>query len=133
MAQKLAQGATITWGGSPVIDVSNLDFGADTQQVDVTSHDSADSTREFIAGLREPQEVPMTVFYDPSEHVTLADAQGDSSLTATLDVNDADGEPIGNVQAWVKSVIVHLPSDGSAQTADIVFQTTGPVDWGASS
>jgi predicted secreted protein len=133
MPAKLAQGADISWGGTPVTLVQNLDFGADADQVDVTSHDSQNRTREFIAGLISPQEVSMSVYWDPSEHISLADAQGDSSLTATLDVNDADGEPIGNVQAWVKSVIVHLPADGSPQTADVVFQTTGTVDWGASS
>lgn len=128
----LAQGATITFGGTPVPEVTNLDMGYDSEQLEVTSHDSPNSAREYIAGLITPQEVTFTVNYTDADHGFLTATIGDSSSPDTLSVTGNDGGTI-SVDGWVKGCVVHYPATGAAQTADITIQTTGPMSFGGSS
>ncbi|MGH9204208.1 MAG: phage tail tube protein, partial [Vicinamibacterales bacterium] len=43
----------------------------DRATLDVTSHDSANRTREYVGGLIDPGEVTFEVNWDPAEHMPL--------------------------------------------------------------
>jgi len=122
----LAQGSTITFNSSPIGEVTNADFAVDTDQLEVTNHDSPDGYREYIAGLKTPQEVPMTVNLDPTLHETLLGLTGDSSNPASLVLETPNGMTF-TVDAWLKGFNAHAPATGAALTADLTFQTTGPM------
>lgn len=130
---KLAQGYSIAFGGTPIPEVTNFDLGDTTAEVDVTSHDSVNRTREFIAGLREPNEITMTVNWEITDHGFLWDQKGDSDSVATLSFEEPDASETYYVGAWVKGITLHGPATGEASTADIVFRTTGPAWRGGSS
>lgn len=129
---KLAQGWTIEFDGDPIPEVTNFDLGFSVTEVDVTSHDSADSFREFIAGLKEPQEITFTVNWGIVDHGFLFDIVGDIASVATLTLEEPDASETYSVEAWVKGVNIHGPASGEAETGDIVFRTTGPFTRAAS-
>jgi hypothetical protein len=141
---QLAQGCTITFGATPVIEVTNItNLGPENSDVDVTSHSSADRTREFIPGLIDPGEVSMDVNF--AEQDAGQQELFDNANAAALDIDTAiqelsitlppplDSEGPFLVNAYVKSFKLGLPSDGGPQSGTIVFRTTGPVTppWGS--
>jgi len=129
--QVLAQGTYVSFGGTPVPNVISIDWGQDTDQLEVTNHDSLNGTREYIGGLKTPTEVPMTVHYDGASHAFLTSIQGDATQSDTLAITTPDGST-DTMEAWVKNVQKHAPSTGEALTADLSFQITGPVTFGSS-
>jgi len=126
----LAQGAVVTFSGDAVPEVTNFDFGQGAEDLDVTSHDSPNSTREFIAALITPDEIPMAVNWNWTDHNSLFAIIGDSSAVDTLAWELTDGANL-SVQAYVKSIQVHVPATGAALTADIVWRTTGAIVYGS--
>lgn len=126
----LAQGATVTFGGDAVPEVTNFDLGQDTDDLEVTSHDSPNSTREYIAGLITPSEIPMAVNWNWTDHNSLFAIMGDSTAVDTLAFTLTDGSDI-TVQAYVKAIQIHSPATGAALTADITWRTTGPLSGGS--
>lgn len=128
----LAQGFTIEFDSTPVPEVTNFDLGYSVTEVDVTSHDSPDSTREYVPGLKEPQEVTLTVNWNITDHGFLFDIIGDKTAEAVLSFEEPDASETYNVNAWVKGCTIHGPATGEVKTADIVFRTTGAL-WRAGS
>lgn len=124
---KLAQGWAIEFDSVPVPEVTNFDLGYTVTEVDVTSHDSADSTREFIPGLKEPQEITLTVNWNITDHGALFDIIGDATAVAVLTFAEPDASETYSVSAWVKGCTIHGPAGGEVETADIVFRTTGAL------
>jgi hypothetical protein len=141
---QLAQGCTIEFGSTGVIEVTSIDgLGPENSDVDVTSHSSAGRTREFIPGLIDPGELTMAVNF--AEQDAGQQSLFDNANAAALDIDAAiqtlsitlppplDTEGPFTVDAYVKSFKVGLPSDGGVQAGTIVFRTTGQVTppWGS--
>lgn len=122
---KLAQGWTVTFGSDAIPEITDFNLGQTVAEVDVTSHDSAGRTREFVPGLIDPQEISMTVNWAIADHGFLFDIQGDESATDTLTLVEPDASETYTIDAWVKGITIHAPATGAAETADIVFRTTG--------
>ena len=124
---KLAQGWVIEFGGTPIPEVTTADFGQDTDEVEVTSHDSPNGAREYIAGLKTPQTVPMTVNWAITDHGFLFDILGDSTAVDTITGQEPDASETYSVDAWLKSLVIHAPATGEVETADLVWRTTGSL------
>lgn len=122
----LAQGATISFDGSPVAEVTNYDLGISADETDVTSHDSPDRFREFIPALKDPGEFPITVNWVADVHEPYFTGVGDTENEGALIVTLPNAAAVYSCTAWIKSLTIHGPADGAAQTADIVFRVTGP-------
>jgi len=121
----LAQGWDVTWGGSPIDEITTFDLGVTTARLDVTNHDSPGGFREFIAGLFEPQEITFTANHVDS-HYSIEQAQGDSDNPQSLVMTSPTGA-VYTVDAWVSGFTVHAPATGEAETVDLVFSTTGAL------
>lgn len=68
MAKTHAFGTTFSWNGQSVAALSainGIEVSIDT--VDVTTHDSPDAYREFIAGLLDAGEVGLEGYYEPTD------------------------------------------------------------------
>jgi predicted secreted protein len=127
----LAQGYDVDWGGH-IAEATNFSFAFTADQVDVTNHDSADRTREFIAGLISPSECTITVNYIPSSHDAIIANAGDSSTVETLALTRPAADGGFSMDAWVKGYSKNGSATGDADTLDITFQITGPISTGAS-
>lgn len=58
MGGKFAHGTTLSLGGSLVAELTNVGGpSVSVDPIDVTSHDSADKFREFVAGLKDGGEI----------------------------------------------------------------------------
>lgn len=126
----LGQGTDVTWG-SHIDEVTSVTFSLTTPKVDVTSHDSAGRTREFIAGLIEGSEVPVAVNWVPASHDSFIPLVGDTTATDSLVITTEDGSGVYTVDAYVSAVDAAFPATGEAQTGTITFQTTGPWNGGS--
>jgi predicted secreted protein len=63
-----------------IANVSNIGGpGLTRETIDVSAHDSPNSTREFVGGLKDPGEVSADLNYDPAEHDTLIDDLDDQA------------------------------------------------------
>ena len=68
MAKTHAFGTTFSWEGAIVGHIDNVggvELSVDT--VEVTTHDSADGYKEYLAGLLDAGEVPLDGFFDPAD------------------------------------------------------------------
>ena len=75
MAKTHAFGTTFSWGGAVVGGLDNIggvEINVALQKV--TSHDSPDAFEEYIAGLLDVGEVPISGYFDP------ADATGQQAM-----------------------------------------------------
>lgn len=123
----IAQGYTIDFGTTHIVEATNFDLGYTVDELDVTSHDSINRTREFIPALITPQEVSVTCNYVPVDHDPFIALIGDVSATDTLTFVPPSNVGGFQVDAWVKGFTKSAASDGSVDGITITFRTTGPV------
>lgn len=68
-------GTTISWNGKTVAKLNNIGgVSMSMSTVDVTTHQSTDSIKEFVAGLIETEDVALEGYFDPT------DADGQQSM-----------------------------------------------------
>jgi hypothetical protein len=127
---ELAQGYAIDWGGA-IDEVTNFSFSYQSDQVDVTSHDSPDRTREFIAGLITPSECTLTCNYVPGSHDSVIANAGDSTTTNTLSFTRPAADGGFSMTAWVKGFSKNGSATGEVDSIDIVFQVTSAITAGS--
>jgi predicted secreted protein len=100
----------------------------EADQVDVTTHDSPDRTKEYISGLFETGEVGFEVLWDPAVETTHQDlfdlkATGD---TRNWKVTDPDGIDY-EFAAFVTALEIGHPV-ADAITAKITIKISGDVE-----
>ncbi|MCK9518049.1 MAG: hypothetical protein M0R74_03315 [Dehalococcoidia bacterium] len=93
---KLGYGTTFTWDGVTVAklkSIGGIELSLDT--VDVTTHDSADSYKEFIPGLIDAGEISLEGLFDytdtTGQHAMLTDMNARESKTAVITFPTATG------------------------------------------
>ena len=100
-------------------------------RIDVTAHDSANQTREFINGLLDPGELTFSINYDPDD-ATHDDATGlldvfDSGATRAYRITFTDpGPTLWTFDAICNGFEIQAPVDG-ALTADITLSLSGAL------
>lgn len=137
MAKYAAKGASIsyenpasTWNVIPAVGDFELDLG-DTEEIDVTTHDSAGSYRETVNGFKAPAEISFPIVYDPAEadHEYLRANHGGTAKAFKIILPDA-----GNAQfafsAIIKGFRVSAPVDGRLE-ATVSVKPTGDITFTA--
>ena len=119
----LAQGWVVTFGGDGIDEIKTFDLGVTSARVEVTNHDSAGGTREYIAGLLDPSQITFSCNHVTS-HAVFEAAVGDSSSPASLVMTSPGGFDY-TVDAYVSGFTVHAPATGEEETVDLEFTTTG--------
>lgn len=122
-------------GASPevftaVSNVSNISIsGYAVDSIDVTTHDSADGFREYVAGLSDGGEISFDLVFDPS-------ASTNSALKTTMDartVNNWKVEfPLSPVKTWafsgfITSLEIEAPLDESISGSCTIKVSGKPV------
>jgi predicted secreted protein len=106
-----------------VTNVGFLDVSAET--IDVSSHDSADQWREFVAGMKDAGELSMEVNYDPALHGTIFAELGGDAKGHRITLPDAGGATV-EFDAIVTGFSGSAPFDDKL-AATITIKVTGPV------
>lgn len=105
--------------------------GGDTEQLDMTDHDSSGFFREFLPSFKDPGEIGFTAHYDPDDatHEELAALWNSGETRAWRIVLPGFG---GNVlfDAWVRNISISNPFDGSGGLSG-TLRITGPVTFPA--
>lgn len=104
---------------------------AEREEIEVTSHDSADGWREFIGGLKDPGEVSIDVNYVPGVHNPLFDDFNDSVRRYRIVFPDPDNTT-WEFEAFLSGFEVEAPFDDKAE-ASLTFRLTGKPVFGPAS
>lgn len=133
MAKYAAKGAIIkyenpasTFNVIPAVGDFELDLG-DTEEIDVTTHDSAGSYRETVNGFIAPAEISFPLVYDPADthHAFLLTNHGGSALTFQVILPDT-GAGTFEFDAIIKGFRVSAPVDGRLE-ATVSIKPTGAI------
>lgn len=115
--------------------------GLNLDTIDVTTHDSSDGFKEYLAGLADGGEVTFTIVYDPGDAAdTLAHYEmrgalsGRTQLDVRLVFNDDLVAPITTATTWqFDNVFITGFSPGQpvagAVTADVTVKLTEIPDF----
>ncbi len=92
----LGKGLTFKKGSTPIAQITEMgDFGESSTDVDVTSHDTSGNYKEYIAGLKEGGELPVTCVFskaDTSGQIqAITDCQNGTRSTYTISFAAGDG------------------------------------------
>lgn len=121
---KIGFGTTLTWDSETVAGltaINGIEISVDS--VDVTTHQSADSHKEFIPGLLDAGEVSIEGFFDytdtAGQHAMLTDMNARSSKTGVITFPTATGT------TWTFTGFITGLKIGDASLADgIPFSAT---------
>lgn len=106
--------------------------GGDTEEIDVTDHDSPGNTAEFLPTIVDGGTVQATVHFDPAHalHQQLATDQ-QSLTTRNYQVVATDsGNTVFRFAGFVQSFRPSAPVRG-ALTFRLVLRVAGVIDWSA--
>lgn len=108
-----------------VAEVTNIDFmDVSADDLDVTSHDSEDAWREFLAGLKDGGELSMDLNFDPSIHANLLSLVG---VTRNMQVTFPTGvDEKVEFEGYIKSLSGSAPVDDKL-SASASVKVSGPV------
>lgn len=86
-------GTTLKWDDNAIAEITSITGPSESaDSLDVTSHDSADEFREFLAGLRDGGEISLEGFFYPGDSTgqiqVHTDMQAGSSKSFTLTAPD---------------------------------------------
>ena len=89
-------GTSFVWDGATVATLTNIGgVNVTADVVDVSSHQSANAYKEFIAGMLDGGEIPLEGFYDFSDttgqQAMLTDMEARTSKTASIAFPSASG------------------------------------------
>lgn len=125
--------STSTGATTLIIGVHNMTGpGGDTEEIDVTAHDSTGSFRETLASFRDPGELNFDIRYDPAHasHNTATGIIGawQDGVTRywTMTLTDAASSVV-EFFAWVKSFTMSSPFDGPLDASATLRLTGLPV------
>ena len=95
MAKYGAYGAILKRGATTIAQVRDIGGpGISMDTIDVTTHDSTDAWREFIAGLKDGGEVSLDLVYDPDNaSQTLLRTDLDARTVNTYSITLTDTTP----------------------------------------
>lgn len=95
MAKYGAYGAILKRGATTIAQVRDIGGpGVSMDTIDVTTHDSTDAWREFIAGLKDGGEVSLDLVYDPDNaSQTLLRTDLDARTVNTYSITLTDATP----------------------------------------
>jgi predicted secreted protein len=137
MAKYAAKGAQLhyenpasTWVLVTALGDFTLNLG-ETEQIDVTTHDSAGSYREFLNGFKNASEFSPVLKYDPvaTSHEYLRAAHGGTAKSFRVTLPDA-----GNAQFFFDGIVtgfeVSAPVDGALE-ATVTIKPTGEITFSA--
>lgn len=137
MAKYAAKGAILkyenpasTWNTIPAVGDFELDLG-DTEEIDVTTHDSAGSFRETVNGFKAPAEISFPLVYDPANthHEYLRANHGGTAVGFQVILPDA-GAATFEFEAIIKGFRVSAPVDGRLE-ATVTVKPTGAITFTA--
>ncbi len=122
-----------TWGiefvaatFTDVAEVTSIDvLDIDVETIDVSSHDSANGWREFVAGLKDAGELSMEVNYDPALHGTIFAELGEAAKGHRITLPGTGGATV-EFQALVTGFSAQAPFDDKL-AASITLKVTGAV------
>lgn len=119
-----------TWVPVPATGDYEVDLG-ETEQIDVTTHDSAGSYREFINGFKNAAEIAFPIIYDPANvaHEYLRAAHGGAAINLRVTLPDA-GNATFTFAALVTGFRVGVPVQG-ALGATVTVKPTGAITFAA--
>ena len=108
-----AQGSQFALGSTTVAELTNIslpNFSAD--DIDVTTHNSADYFREFIKGLTDAGEITLEGVFNYTDYQTIYNGIGTLSLySATIAVPTTPSETKWLANVYVKSLDGGVPHD----------------------
>lgn len=119
-----AFGTTFSWGAAVVAALNNIggvEINVDT--VDVTTHDSEGGFKEFLPGLLDAGEVPISGFFDPADtlgqQVMLTDAMARAIKACIITF------PVSTKATWTFDGLITSIKIGDTPTDDgIPFSAT---------
>ena len=128
-----ATGTTTSATLTNVTNISGL-MSSDVEEIDVTSHDSAGSYREFVASFIDAGEVQLDLNFNPNETTHRATTGGilyllSQRLTVPWEFK-FPGSPSHKVafQGFVKSAPIDAPFDDKLSAA-VTIRLTGSATW----
>ena len=137
MAKYAAKGAILkyenpasTFNVIPAVGDFELDLG-DTEEIDVTTHDSTGSFRETVNGFKAPSEISFPLVFDPANthHLYLQTNHGATAVTFQVILPD-DGAATYEFDAIIKGFRVSAPVDGRLE-ATVTVKPTGAISFSA--
>jgi predicted secreted protein len=100
---------------------------ADSEEIDITSHSSAEGFREYMDGLLAKGKVSTKIFYDPAEaqHVAVRNLHGTFANFKIVCV----GTPAETFSFRAKVKATHDEPVDKAREMTLELSTTGPSAW----
>lgn len=109
-----------------VADVTNIDvLDVEADTIDVSSHDSTDQWREFVAGMKDGGELSMELNYDPADHGTIFGLVGDDPLGHKITLPDSGAAEV-TFDAIVTGFSAQAPYDDKL-SATVTIKVSGAV------
>lgn len=108
-----AQGTQFALGGTTVAELTNISLpNYNSDDIDVTTHNSADYFREFIKGLTDAGEITLEGYFNYTDYQTVYDALGTLSLySATIAMPTTPSETQWLANVYVKTLEGGAPFD----------------------
>lgn len=128
MAKIRALGTTISFGDTPIGKISSIgEVNVSSDEIDVTTLDSASGWREFLQGFKDSGELPISGFFDKADAGQLALRTGFGSGTAaTVLITFPDLSTV-SFSAFVKGFTVGPAEVDGAVGFAAVLRGTGAV------
>jgi len=122
------QGTQLALGGTTVCELTNIGLpGFSSDDIDVTSHCSANYTREFIKGLTDAGEISFEGHFTYTDYAILYEAQFTQSLySATIAVPTTPSETQFLSNVYLKSLEGGVPFDDKINVSGALKITGKP-------
>jgi|PlaIllAssembly_1097288.scaffolds.fasta_scaffold257198_2 hypothetical protein len=107
------QGTQFALGSTTVAELTNISFpGFSSDDIDVTTHNSADYARQFIKGLTDAGEITLEGYFNYTDYVTMYAGQWTLSLySATIAVPTKPSATKWLANVYVKGLEGSSPFD----------------------
>jgi predicted secreted protein len=119
MAKFAAKGTTLAYqSGStylPILQLDSIEYGVgDTDEVEVTAYESANSNREYLPTWKSTSPMTFSGFYDPgiTSHAYLRGAHGGAAVNWRITLTDT-GAAVEAFSAYVKDFSVQPDLNGA--------------------
>lgn len=137
MANKYAAKGVTFGYGSPLVTVASVKSVAgpklSAEQIDVTTHDSAGSYREYVQSFKDSGEVTLNLVYDPAD-TTQGNTTGllslfNSGAKTAMQIGFTQTSPVKNLsfEGIVTGYEWSTADIGSALEATVTIKVTGAV------
>ena len=125
-----AFGAQLVWDSADILELTSLSGPTESAEtIDMTSHDSSDTYREFIAGLRDGGELSFEGNFIPSDSTGQiamhTDFQSGSTKTWSITFPSSLGSMAGN--GIVTAFELSYPAEGKISISGTIKVTGKPT------